>query len=485
MTPSRTPRIDDAVGRIRSRRTYLLTGGAGSGKTECALRFVEAGLLAGERVVMLGHTPAPELSAHTAHLGIDLRRPVAEGRLLLLRYRSDLPWRVAHLASAEDVIADLRRQILAHRSQRVVIDTVSPLLDDASPSAVPAALIADLLAASQSTALLTYPTDLADDYDRRLEPLLQGAAGVLRLTRTDDRGVRAEIVSLRHPSTELPASLGAVLSSVARRAGEPLASGAAKLLLLRVMDSPSDDLASALLLQHEVVVRSGVEDVAAVDFDALVIEADHATLEPARAVIRRFQNGGRTEPIVVATRFTLRSLDRARLLRDGADEVLAGDMGMPELLQRLASALRRGHLRRPPLAVHEDETLTQRTLALPGELLDRERFTEALRVRTAHDDTVPFTLLRLTIDPMDGAELRVLGALVLAGMRANTGDLAALADDAIAVYLHGAGRRDIAPFIDRLRARRAADAPAMRVVSACYPAESAAVRQLVAPLEVR
>jgi hypothetical protein len=188
---------------------------------------------------------------------------------------------------------------------------------------------------------------------------------------------------------------------------------------------------------------------------------------------------------VVATRFTLRSLDRARLLRDGADEVLAGDMGMPELLQRLAGALRRGHLARPPVAVHEDETLTQHALALPGQLLDRERFTEALRARTAHDDTVPFTLLRLTIEPGDAAELRALGALVLGGMRARTGDLAALADDAIAVYLHGAGRRDIAPFLERVRASRAADAPALRIVSACYPAESAAVRQLVAPLEVR
>jgi hypothetical protein len=70
-------------------------------------------------------------------------------------------------------------------------------------------------------------------------------------------------------------------------------------------------------------------------------------------------------------------------------------------------------------------------------------------------------------------------------MRANTGDLAALIDDALAIYLHGAGRRDIAPFLERLRARRVAEAPALRVTSACYPAESNAVRQLVAPLEVR
>jgi hypothetical protein len=78
-----------------------------------------------------------------------------------------------------------------------------------------------------------------------------------------------------------------------------------------------------------------------------------------------------------------------------------------------------------------------------------------------------------------------LAELVLTSMRVDTGDLAALVDDAVAVYLHGAGRRDVAAFLDRLRARRPPAAPALRVASACYPAESAAVRQLVEPLEVR
>lgn len=482
MTPSRNTPIDDAVGASRSRHVYLITGGAGSGKTECALRFVEAGLRSGERVAMLGHASGAELAAQAAHLGIDLRRALRDQHLLLVRYRSDFPRRVAHAASTEEAIADLRRQLLEYRPRRLAIDTFAPLLDDGSASAVAASAIVELLDISQSTALLTYPSELSASYDRRLEPLLQAAAGVLRLVRSEEHRIGLAIVSLRHAASELPAPLGAMLSSRAAMSDEAMAGSPARLLLLRVTDSPSDDLLSALQLQHEVVVRGDTDDIGEVDFGAFVVEADHATLEPARAIVRGAQNGAK--PIVVATRFTLRSLDRARLLRDGADEVLAGDMGMPELLQRLAGALRRGHLDRPPVAVHEDETLTHRALALPGELLDRERFTEALRARTAHDDSVPFALLRLTIEPSDSAELRELGALVLAGMRAGTGDLAALADDAIAVYLHGAGRRDIEAFLDRLRASRGADAPALRIASACYPAESAAVRQLVAPLEV-
>lgn len=485
MNRSRTTRIDDAVGRSREFRLYVLTGGAGGGKTELALRFADAGLRRGERVVMLTHASAAQLSAQAAQLGVELKRPARDGLLLLLRYRPDFARRVGHAASTEEAILDLRRQILEHRPRRISIDTIAPLLDDGSASAIPAASIVDLLELTQADALATYPSDLGAGYDRRLEPLLQSTAGVLRLVRAESGAPRVELVSLRHPSRELPEPLASVLSSSVAQTDESLASGSGKLLLLRVTESASDDILSTLALQHEVAVGSDPEDVGRVDCDALVIEADHSTLEPARAIIRRRQSGGRALPILVVTRFTLRSLDRARLLRDGADEVLTGDMGMPELLQRLAGALRRGHLARPPLAVHEDETLTQRTLALPGELLDRERFSEALRLRTAHDDTLPFSVLRLTIEPADPAELRALGAAVLAGMRVNTGDLAALVDGAIAVYLHGAARRDIAPFIDRLRAARAADAPALRIVSACYPAESTAVRQLVAPLEVR
>lgn len=435
---------------------------------------------------MLVHATAAELSAQAAHLGIDLECALSDGRLLLLRYRRDFARRVAHDGSADAALDDLRRRLLEHRPRRLVIDSVAPLLDDGTASALPASSLAELLQVAQSTALLTYPSDLSTSYDRRLEPLLHAAAGVLCLVRDEDGSRRIEIVSRRVAPAELPPPLDGMLSRAPGvAANEALAGGAASVLLLRVTDTPSDDLLAALLLQHRVTVRTAGDDLSTVAFDALVIEADHATLEPARAIIRASQSSGSAKPIAVATRFTLRSLDRARLLRDGADEVLAGDMGMPELLQRLAGALRRGHLARPPLAVHEDETLTHRALALPGDLLDRESFTRALRARTAHDDTVPFTLLRLTTDPAGPAELRALAELVLTSMRVDTGDLAALVDDAVAVYLHGAGRRDVAAFLDRLRARRPPAAPALRVASACYPAESAAVRQLVEPLEVR
>lgn len=212
MTPSKNTRTDDVVGEIRPGRCFLLTGGAGSGKTECALLFADAGLRSGQRVAMVVHAAAAELSAHARRLGVELKRPVADGRLLLLRYRPDLPRRLAQAGSADDVSSDLRRRVLQHRPARLVIDSAAPLLDDASPSAIPAMSIVELLEASQATSLLTYPNDLATSYDRRIEPLVQAATGVLRLVRTAEGTRRVEVVTLRDPSVRLPEPLGAPTS---------------------------------------------------------------------------------------------------------------------------------------------------------------------------------------------------------------------------------------------------------------------------------
>ena len=291
-----------------------------------------------------------------------------------------------------------------------------------------------------------------------------------------------QVISLREPSTQI-ANAARSLPPEDAAPNEPIVDASAPLVLVRVVEPGSEDLLAALRLQHDVAARDGAATGELPDDAALVLETDHTALDRTRALVRA--NAERRRPIVVVSRFNLRSIDRARLLRDGADEVLAGDMGVPELLQRLATALRRGHLVRPPVAVHEDESLTQGSIARDGELLDRDRFAAALQTRSAHDDAVPFTVLRLTTQERSAADRRTIGSLVLGTMRVATGDLAALVDDAVVVYLHGAARRDAAPFLERVRARRGVGSPPLRVEMASFPADGAAVRQLLEPLEVR
>lgn len=476
--------IDEACDGIRPRATYLLTGGAGAGKTLSCLQFIDQGLRSGENVLMLTHARRQDLLASAEQLGIDLRVPLREERAVILRYRSDFTRRLTRAGSGDHVLDELRGLITKYRPRRIVIDTISPLLDDGSASPASSSALAEVLERSEATALLTYPADLGGGYDRRLEPLVQAATGVFRLTR-DTSGTRTiEVVSLRYPATRSRASFAPPEQPVAPSADESLTDATGPLQFVHVAETPAEDLLATLRLQHQVNVHdTTLAHESTESHAALIVEADHTSLDRARALVR--SNAAKAVPIVVVSRFNLRSLDRARLLREGADEVLAGDMGAPELLQRLATTLRRGHLVRPPHAVHEDEALTHAALAPAGELLDPERFRAALQARSAHDDAVPFTVARLTTDNAGAAEHRQLGTLVLGVMRVGSGDLAALLDEGVAVYLHGAGRREVAPFLDRLRARRPVGAPALRVEAASFPADGAAVRQLVEPLEVR
>ena len=474
--------IDELCGGLRPRSSYLLTGGAGAGKTACALQFVGQALDRGEVALILTHASRAELLARASVFGIDLLDAIRAERVVALRYRSDFVRRVAQAGTTERVLDEIRGLVAKYRPRRVVIDTFTPFLDDASPTPLAASALVELLERSQATALLTYADDLAERYDRRVEPIVQHAAGVFRL-RHDATGQRQlDVVSLRELSPP-GATRSRPIAPAPSSPNESLVDAAAPLLLVRVAAPGSDDLLAALRLQHEVVVRQGEVTGPLPDDAALVLETDHTTLDHARSLVRA--NAEHRLPLVVVSRFNLRSLDRARLLRDGADEVLAGDMGVPELLQRLATALRRGHLARPPAAVHEDESLTQRTIAPDGDLLDRDRFSVALQTRSAHDDAVPFTVLRLTTAESRDADRRALGTLILGVMRVASGDLAALVDDAVVVYLHGAGRRDAAPFLERVRARRPAGSAPLRVEMASFPADGAAVRQLLEPLEVR
>jgi circadian clock protein KaiC len=205
--------IDELCGGLQPRSTFLLTGGAGAGKTTLSLQFANEGLRSGESCVILTHGTGSALLHYAEQCGIDLRPALREELAVIVRYRSDFARRLARSGSADRALDDLGRLIMHHRPRRLVIDTFAPLLEDGTPSPLAAVSLAELLADTQTTALLTYPQDVSESYDRRLEPLVQAAAGIFRITR-DERGMRQlEIVTLRYS----PALESAVLEIGAPR----------------------------------------------------------------------------------------------------------------------------------------------------------------------------------------------------------------------------------------------------------------------------
>ena len=180
----------------------MLTGGPGCGKSTIALHFADAGLRLGESVAMVVHASADHVKSHAVYLGIDLETPLRDGRLLLLRYRSDFARRTAHAVSPEQVSADLERTISPNRPSRIIIDTFSPLVTAPPPLTPVVAALAEMFERFGVTSLLTFPEDLAAGYDRSLEPLVESAAAVIRLAHDEGGGEvrRAELLSIRYPA---------------------------------------------------------------------------------------------------------------------------------------------------------------------------------------------------------------------------------------------------------------------------------------------
>jgi len=138
------------------------------------------------------------LLQHARQCGIDLGPALREERAVILRYRPDFARRLLRAGSADRAVGDIRRVIAEHRPRRVIIDTFAPLLEDGTSSPIPAAALVEALEGSDATSLLTYGQDVSDGYDRRLEPLIQAAAGIFRVVR-DEQGARhLEIVTLRY-----------------------------------------------------------------------------------------------------------------------------------------------------------------------------------------------------------------------------------------------------------------------------------------------
>jgi hypothetical protein len=149
---------------------------------------------------MIVHARTDHVKSHAAYLGIDLESPLRDGRLLLLRYRSEFARRAAHAASPDHTIADLERIISPSRPARIIIDTFAPFVASPPPISPIVAALAHMLERFDVTSLLTFPEDLAAGYDRSLEPLVESAAAVIRLVHDEGEVRRAELLSIRYPA---------------------------------------------------------------------------------------------------------------------------------------------------------------------------------------------------------------------------------------------------------------------------------------------
>ena len=189
--------LDLQLGGLFPGRLHLLTGGPGTGKSTACLHFLYAGLRQGEPVGLLTVDRLADLDSHARCIGFDLKTLLFTGQLALLRYRAEFGGLLAYTGSPDRVIDDFRRLIAEVRPARLVIDPLTPFLGHGSASGDVLAALGQMLDGLGATALLTYPADVSDGYDARLEPIVQRAAAIVHFARGDGGTHRMRIVQTR------------------------------------------------------------------------------------------------------------------------------------------------------------------------------------------------------------------------------------------------------------------------------------------------
>ncbi len=487
MTHSGIEPLDERLGGLVPGRAYVLSGAPGTGKTVACLEFLAAHFDDEKRAVMITHDDPSDLMSQAKFLGIDLDKALADERLILLRYQLDFVRRYGRAASVEVVFEELRRLLGSVVPGFVVVDSIAPFLEGGPASGAGISALLEFLDSLGATSMVTYPGDFSAAYDRRLESLMQRAAGIFHLSADADRTGHLEIRKVRYqvPSTasihyRIQAGTGivALADARARRASDIAEESRRKVLVMDLTRSFPEELLHGLRTGYDVTVRTGVassytELVAGIG--AVLIDVRRDSIEEVLTLVRELRRGANVTPIIIATQYQMRSDDRARALRAGADDFIGAHLHPEEFLIRLATAVRRGHSEAP---VEQDSPLViQPTNGNGPKPLDQAQFRTAIGEHLNRDRAPFFTLVTLRA-PQRGLDPVV--DLALRNVRIEGGDLVGVDGDHVAVYLHSARRKDVVPFVERLRqdALKAGFGD-LAVETAAYPADADRVQSLM------
>lgn len=460
--------IDERLGGVQAGRIHVLAGGPGSGKSTACLLFLAEGLRQGESALLITVDARDDIRSQGRFLGLDLGGAWRDRRLVVARFRPGFVRQIARSGAPRGAADELARLLDAERPARIAVDTIGPFLADSTFAPVAVESLTEFLLSMGATSLVTFPGDLATAYDRRLEPLVRQAAAVLQLSH--ERGDQRRLELLKSRFSAAGASRSFVIQAGAGftpapedahdRDDRPRRRPGNRVLLAHLSAKPPDELLQVLRRYFEVTTVPLTSSAApALDLnghDVVALVTTHESCDGAAAFVRAYAQYRDAPPLVILAAFNLRSADRARFLRAGADEFLSGELSTSEFLVRLERVIERG--RRAPVAeVRGTEAIVLQP-SIDGEslqALDAGGFARALAAHVAHDDPLQYAVISL--EPQRGSggttDLGELADVATRAMRLRGGDLAAVIDGRVVLYLHGSRRRDTTSFVERVRER--------------------------------
>jgi len=231
-----------------------------------------------------------------------------------------------------------------------------------------------------------------------------------------------------------------------------------------------------------VIVRTGVagasSDLVRGEAGALLLNVRRDVIQDALQLIRELRRSESTIPIVIVTPYLVRSSDRTRGLRAGADDFLSTNLQPEEFIARVHSIAQRGGSEQIPDAESDAPLVLQPTT--DGEsylLLDGAQFRKAVGLHLARERAPFFTVARA--EPGNG-DVMALADLALRTSRMASGDLVGFEGRSVLLYLDAARPKDLKAFLGRLHDEwRGAAADDIAVETFGHPAEEEWIRDFV------
>ncbi|MFN2564518.1 MAG: ATPase domain-containing protein [Gemmatimonadaceae bacterium] len=477
--------IDERLGGLTLAKPHLITGTTGSGKTALCLTFLGEGLTLGQSAAILTQDDPRDLVAQAGDLGIDLRRAAAAGRFVMIRYQRDFAARFSRTLSSASVFDELTRLLGPGMPNRLAVDSVAPFLDGDTAAGAGVGALADFLERTRATTLVTYPGDLRDRYDRRLDPLVRHCAAVLHLSSYGQGIGRVDFIKVRRrlwsdSPTFFAIRPGRGVIRADDGVGEPGGAGLFRrqILLFEGDDGLPRDFRAALDSAFTVSVQgrptSLVPGVFPSDVGAVLVVVPWDMLGDAELLLQQLRHLGNRTPVILVTRGDVRSSDRARALLTGFDDVITDTIGPQEFIARVSAVTRRGRSAVVPVLTHNGAASDRQLEDDGSAVLDEGGFRQT--IETALDGNRGEVFSVLLLDP-EGGELETLVSVVARTMRGASGDVASIVGGRVAVYMPGTRQADVAPLLRRVsEAWRRAGRSELRVVQLAYPADGERLR---------
>ena len=477
--------LDRQIGGFVPGRPYLVSGNPGTGKSCACLEFIDAGVQAGERGLIVTHDDPSDLLDSAEFLGMDLGESLMSDRVRIVTFQLDFVRRFMRAATPMQAFEELLRHIGDEPVQRISIDSIVPFLEGGGAGSQAVFALVDFLDALKATAMITYPGDLAGLYDQRLEPLLQRAGGVFHLSASEQGRRRGtmQIRKLRHqaPSVapvryKIDAGFGYAQDGEPNVKEDTLIEELRRRLLVVRMGAPfPESLLATLEARFSVTVRSAMPPQFAESLrdgiGAVLLSVQRDTLEDALQTVRQLRASDVRTPVLLVTPFHLRSSDRTRALRAGADDFLSANMSEPEFVERLRGIVRRGRSKAQAARDQGMPTVLQPTDEQGRyQLFDGTGFANTVQSVLGAVRDPYFSVLRMQ---SPGGNAQALAALMIRTLRVDSGDFAALEGDTVLAYLEGARPADLTQLLRRIDERWAAEGgPPLQAEQFGFPADA-------------